>query len=138
MIFIFYSINKFTAIFFIFLDNISETGISRTKQIINLLKVHRNELLYELEPTAIVSALSKSKAFQKRSLHFEYISALASCNTKLNDILSMVEVGSTDVVEGFVAALKDLGYRDIVDLIDPPDVHAKAGNYFFLSLTIAL
>lgn len=114
------------------MDNISETGISRTKQIINLLKVHRNELLYELEPTAIVSALSKSKAFQKRSLHS--ISALASCNTKLNDILSMVEVGSTDVVEGFVATLKDLGYRDIVDLIDPPDVHAKAGNYFFYRL----
>lgn len=98
-------------------------------QIINLLKVHRNELLYELEPTAIISALSRSKAFPKRSL--DSIGALPGCNTKINDLLSMVEFGSTDVVESFVATLKDLGYRDIVDLINPPDVHTKAGNYFF-------
>lgn len=41
----------------------------------------------------------------------------------------MVEDGSTDVVESFVAALKDLGYWDIVALIDPPDVHRRAGKY---------
>lgn len=43
----------------------------------------------------------------------------------------MVKDGSTDLVESFVAALKDLGYRDIVELIDPTDVHTKAGKYCF-------
>lgn len=80
-----------------------------------------------MEPTQIISALSKSKDFQKRALHS--ICASRSCNKKINDILSMVEDGSTDVVESFVAALKDLGYWDIVALIDPPDVHRRAGKY---------
>lgn len=111
------------------MDNISEREISRTMQIINLLKVHRNELIYELEPTSIISALSRSEAFQKRPLHS--IGAIASCNAKIFDILAMVEDGSTDVVECFLATLKDLGYMDIVDLIEPPDVHGKAGIFVF-------
>lgn len=45
----------------------------------------------------------------------------------------MVKDGRTHLVESFVAALKDLGYtcRDIVELIDPTDVHTKAGKYCF-------
>lgn len=118
---------------------ISESGVSRTTQIKNLIRAHRNELLFELEPVAIISALSRSKTFQKRSL--SSICASSSCNKRINDILSLVECGNTDAVESFVAVLKDLGYRDIVDLIDPPSFHTKAGNSisympFFCSNTI--
>lgn len=41
----------------------------------------------------------------------------------------MVENGSTAIVEAFVAALRDLGYCDIVELIDPLDIHPTAGKY---------
>ncbi|XP_065942164.1 uncharacterized protein [Magallana gigas] len=99
-----------------------KSGISRTIQIKDLLRVHRNKLQFELEPTQVISALSKSKAIQKGSIHC----ASSSCTEKINGILSMVKDGSTDLVESFVAALKDLGYRDIVELIDPTDVHTKA------------
>lgn len=101
--------------------------MSRTLQIKDLLRVHRNELQFELEPTQVISALSKSKAIQKGSLQC----ASSSCTEKINDILSMVKDGSSDLVESFVEALKDLGYRDIVELIDPTDVHTKAGKYCF-------
>lgn len=116
--------------------NISESAISRTTQIKKLLRIHRNELLFELEPKAIISALSKSKVFEESLL--QSICASGSCSKRIIDLLSLVEDGSTDVVESFVAALKDLGYKSIVELIDPPDVHTKAGNLISLSVGIAL
>lgn len=125
--FSYFNINFKLCVLFIVLYNFSESGISRTIQIKDLLRVHRNKLQFELEPMQVISALSKSKAIQKGSLHC----ASSSCTEKINGILSMVKDGSTDLVESFVAALKDLGYRDIVELIDPTDVHTKAGKYCF-------
>lgn len=92
--------------------------------------------MIELEPMAIISALSKSKAFQQHSL--SSVCASGSCNKRINDILSLVEAGNTDVVESFVAALKNLGYRDIVDLIDPPSFNTTAGNFISYLLSFAL
>lgn len=85
---------------------------------------------------AIISALSKSKAFPERTL--TSVCASGSCNKRINDILALVETGNTDVVESFVTALKNLGYGDIVDLIDPPRSHTKAGNFTFCLFSFAL
>lgn len=111
--------------------NFADSEISRTTQIKNRLRVHRNKLQFELEPTPIISTLSKSKAFRKRSL--DPVCASKSCIEKLNGVLSTIEAGSTEVVESFMAALKDIGYRDILDLLDPPEVHTKAGNNAFIA-----
>lgn len=85
---------------------------------------------------AIISALSKSNAFNESSL--ASVCASGSCNKRINDILALVETGNTDVVDSFVTTLKNLGYRDIVDLIDPPDFHTEAGNFTSYSLSFAL
>lgn len=46
----------------------------------------------------------------------------------MDSILSLVMDGSPDDVNGFATALKDLAYFDILELIDPPYIHIKAGS----------
>lgn len=46
----------------------------------------------------------------------------------MEKLLSLVEKGGSQDVEKFVKVLNDLGYSHIVQLIDPPDIHNKAGK----------
>lgn len=90
------------------------------------LKAHRNVLVSELEPRAIAHVLSKSKAFAKSAI--DSVLNAESCNDRVENLLSLVEDGDSEVVKEFVTALKDLGYSSIVELIDPPDIHNRAGE----------
>lgn len=85
---------------------------------------------------AIISALSKSKIIPERT--FTSVCPSGSRTKRINDILALVETGYAGVVESFVTALKSLGYTDIVDLIDPPRFHTKAGNFTFCLFSFAL
>lgn len=99
---------------------------SRTTQIKHRVKAHRNALICELEPKPIVSVLSKSNAFLesvKNSI------GKRNWEKEVEKLLYMVEIGSAAFVAEFVAALRDLGYCDIVELIDPFDIHHTAGKY---------
>lgn len=78
----------------------------------------------ELEPTAIIFALSN---ILLESLS-DSIPVGCGSSEKVEHILSLVENGSTDVVTKFVTVLNDLGYEDIVNLIDQKDIKVKAGK----------
>lgn len=91
------------------------------------IKVYRSRLLSELDPRALVSALSKYKAFSVSDLK----SISVGNRKRVKHILSIVENGSDDVAMEFVAALNDLGYCDIVKLIDPSDIRYKTGKIVF-------
>lgn len=101
------------------------------------LKAHRNVLVSELEPRAIAHVLSKSKAFPESAI--DSVLNADSCNKRVEILLSLVEDGGSEVVEEFVTALKDLGYSSIVELIDPPDIHNRAGKcleYLYLHVLL--
>lgn len=108
---------------------ILDTTISRTTLIKHRVKAHRNVLISEIEPTDFVSVLLKSKSFQLTGKNSFFVDNC--CKEQVFEtILSLVENERSDqFVEDFVTALKDLGYCDIVELIDPPDIHSKAGKY---------
>jgi hypothetical protein len=89
------------------------------------IKAQRNMLISELEPKAIASVLSKSNHLPESAI--DSIKTPPSCHKRTDNLLTLIEDGDTKVVEDFIAALKDLGYNDIVELIDPSDVHSRAG-----------
>lgn len=78
----------------------------------------------ELEPTAIISALSK---FLLKS-EVDSIPAGCGSSERVERMLSLVENGSTDVVKKCVTVLKDLGYEDILNLVYPKNIKVKAGK----------
>lgn len=96
------------------------------------IRIHKEKLLDELEPAAIVSALSKTNAFSKGEL--DRVRNARSCNTRIHILLTLVEEGSPDCVEGFLTTLKKLGYSEIVNLIDPESVDKKAGKFILNSV----
>lgn len=92
------------------------------------MKIHSNVLVSELEPRALASLLSKSTNLPDNIMLS--VNNARSCKERVEQILSLVEAGNAGVVEDFMNALKDLEYFDIVELIDPCDIHSKAGNCF--------
>lgn len=105
------------------------TKTSRTTLIKHRVKVHRNTLIHELEPTAIVSVLSKSKALTESDISSIFCVENRNCKKEVKKLLLMVEKGSAEFVEEFVATLKGFGYCDIVELIDPSGFPSSAGKY---------
>lgn len=82
-----------------------------------------------MDPRALVSALAKCKAFTASDLE-----SIPLCSReRVQRILSIVENGSDDVATEFLTALNDLGYCDIVKLIDPSDIQSKAGKFILFS-----
>lgn len=104
--------------------------ISRTALIKHRMKVNKNVLVSELEPMALIYILKDSKAFDK--LAIESVVKVDNNDERVETLLSLVENGNSEVVEEFLTALKDLDYCHIVELIDPAEIHSKAGkcNYY--------
>lgn len=100
--------------------------ISRTTLIKHRMKANKNVLVSEIKSTALVSVLRDSKAFDK--LAIEFVDKVTNNDERVKMLLSLVENGNADVVEEFLSALKDLNYCHIVELIDPADIHTKAGK----------
>lgn len=90
------------------------------------VKVDRHALLSKLDPLDILAALSKSKSFPQSVI--DSIRKAPSCDERVNIISTFVENGSPEVVNEFCNALKNLGFCDTVELIDPFDDHIKAGK----------
>lgn len=102
--------------------------MSKTAMIIERVKAYRHVLVTQLEPTALASLLSKSKSFSESIK--DTVNDADSCYERVERILLLVEKGNHDIVEEFVTALNDLGYSEIVKLINPSDVHNKAGKFY--------
>lgn len=90
------------------------------------MKTYRSDLLHELEPKALASLLSKSGIFTENVI--ELVQNAHGCSGRVEKLLSLVEKGGSQDVEKFVKVLNDLGYSHIVQLIEPPDNHNKAGK----------
>lgn len=100
---------------------------SRTTLIKQRIKANKNVIVSELKSTSLVSDLRDSKAFEKNAI--EYIDKVDNNDEKVKMLLSLIENGNSEVVEEFLTALRDLKNVRIVDLIDPPEIHRKAGMY---------
>lgn len=108
---------------------------SRTTLIKHRIKANKNVLVSELESTSLVSVLRHSKAFDKNAI--EYSEKVDNNDERVKMLLSLVENGNSEVVEEFLTALKDLDYFHIVELIDPPEIHRKAGKFkYYLYLCL--
>lgn len=81
-----------------------------------------------MEPSALAFALSKS--FPKCA--FDSVDHADSCRRRVERLLALVEKGEPDLVREFVTVLKKFGYHEIVDLLEPPDIHQKASAYILL------
>lgn len=90
------------------------------------LQAHREMLISELEPRLLTSILSKSKAFPQKTI--ENINDAPSCFERTQILLSYIEKGESKVLDDFLSALRDAGYHNIVELIEPTDLHKKAGK----------
>lgn len=102
----------------------SDETISKATLIKKRIIVYRNALLYELDPTVLLFALSKYKAFPK-----EFLESLPiGCFERIERILAFVENGSDEVAKEFVRALNDLDYNAMAEMIDPSDAKSKAEN----------
>ncbi|XP_078324280.1 uncharacterized protein LOC111123198 isoform X2 [Crassostrea virginica] len=102
----------------------SDSKTTKAALIQKLIKAHRNTLVSELEPRALTSSLSE--AFPKDVI--DRINSIPSSRQKIDQLLCAIEDGEATVVEKFVSALQDLGYCDIVELIDPTNLHSRAEN----------
>lgn len=94
------------------------------------MKIHSDVLVSELEPRALASLLTNSSNLPDNINIVHSVNNARSCKERVEEILSLVEAGNAGVVEDFMTALKNLEYFDIVELIDPSDIHRKAGNCF--------
>lgn len=101
------------------------------EQIKHRLKAYRNKLISDVEPSALASALSKS--FPKSE--FDSVDKGGSCPRRVERLLSLVEKGEPNVVKGFVTVLKNFGYHDIVQLLDPPEICQTASMYILVLKT---
>lgn len=82
----------------------------------------QEKLISDVEPTVLASVLSKH--FPK--IDFDSVDHADSCPRRVERILSLVEEGEPDLVKEFLTILKNFGYHDIVELLDPLDVHHTA------------
>lgn len=91
------------------------------------IKVYRSRFLFELDFRVLVFVLLKYKVFFVSDLKLIFV---GNCK-RVKYILLIVENGSDDVVMEFVVVLNDLGYCDIVKLIDLSDIWYKIGKIVF-------
>lgn len=105
---------------------IVDTGSLNATLIKKRVKINEKTLFEELEPAAIVSALSKTNVYPKTAL--DRVREPRSCFKQFQRLLAMVEEGSPESVDGFVTVLSDLGYSEIVKLITAPDLENKSGE----------
>lgn len=99
----------------------------RASQIKQLLRIYKKNLLDGLEPAAIISELKKTNVSLKVEL--DSVCGARSCTERIHLLLTTVEEGSPDLVKDFVNALTELGYSEIVHLIDPKSAHNKASEF---------
>lgn len=92
------------------------------EQIKSRLKAYKKKLISDVEPTVLASVLSKH--FPKIDL--DSVDHADSCPRRVERLLSLVEEGEPDLVKEFLTILKNFGYHDIVELLDPLDVHHTA------------
>ncbi|XP_061164251.1 uncharacterized protein LOC133173280 [Saccostrea echinata] len=104
----------------------AKPDISKAKLIKERINVHRNELISELEPKALTSALSKSNCFEQSML--DAIEKAPTSHERTEKLLSLIENGDSKTLEAFISALKNIGYSEIVELIDPAEIHSRAEN----------
>lgn len=102
----------------------SDYTISNETQIKNRVKVHRNDLVSELDPGILLVALTKCASFPKSVLD---ALPTGSCK-RVEAILAFVVDGNDDVVNEFVRVLHDLGYDNMLWLIYPSIAKSKAEN----------
>lgn len=96
------------------------------------LKANRNQLISGVEPKALDSLLLKY--FPKSdSDSFDHGD---SCSRRIESLLSLVEEGEPDLVNEFLTVLKNFGYHDIVELLDPLDVHHTASMCILVLYTV--
>ena len=69
----------------------------------------------------LTSILSKYKALPQSTI--DKIKNAPSCFERIQILLSYIEKGESQVFKDFLSALKDAGYHDIVELIEPKDLH---------------
>lgn len=102
------------------------TETRNAEQIKHRLKAYRNKLVSYIEPSALASVLSKSfpKSFPKSD--FGSVDKAGSCPRRVERLLSLIEKGEPDLVKEFVTVLKNFGYHEILELIDPPDIRQTA------------
>lgn len=103
-------------------------GMSKTKLIQNRVTNYRDEFVNKLEQKRIkvlLTRLSQIDFFHNQGLFEEK----SNCYERFKRLLSLFENGSSDEVNLFVTVLKDLGYYDILELIEPTYVHLKAGKF---------
>lgn len=98
------------------------TETRNAEQIKHRLKAYRNKLVSYIEPSALASVLSKS--FPKSD--FGSVDKAGSCPRRVERLLSLIEKGEPDLVKEFVTVLKNFGYHEILELIDPPDIRQTA------------
>lgn len=101
----------------------TETG--NAEQIKQRIKAYRNKLVSDLEPSALASVLSKS--FPKSD--FGSVDQAGSCPRRVERLLSLIEKGEPDLVKEFLTVLKNFGYHEILELIDPPDTRQTASMH---------
>lgn len=89
--------------------------------------MHRNDFVSELEPTALASVLSKSLNLPEGTID-SALNDRTSCCKRVESLLFAFENGNYLAVNDFLTALQDLGYYNIVELVNPPHIHGKAGN----------
>lgn len=89
------------------------------------LKAYRNKVVSDIEPSALASVLSKS--FPKSD--FGSVDQAKSCQRRVERLLSLIEKGEPDLVKEFLTVLKNFGYHEILELIDPPDTRRTAGMH---------
>lgn len=91
------------------------------------MQAHRNDFVSELEPTALASVLSKSLNIPEDIIG-PALNDRTSCCKRVESLMSAFANGNYLVVNDFLAALQDLGYCNIVELVNSPHIHGKAGN----------
>lgn len=99
---------------------------SKTDLMKKQIEAHRNILLSELEPEALLPALAKSTVFSQEAI--DEMRLASTCSQKIDKLLTFVEKGDSAVVDEFVSVLRNVGFVEIVELLDPSDLHSKAGE----------
>ena len=98
---------------------------SVTSQIKEHIKTCRKMLISKLEPLKLASFLSSSVYFSQSEI--DRINACPTRSGRVIQLLSFIEDGNLELVENFVSALTNAGFKDLVKLLDPVLFHSKAG-----------
>lgn len=105
---------------------ISGKGTTKADVIKKLITIHKNKLVSDLTPEMIL-VLRKNPAFK----HYVFDERRTARQEK-ERLLSFVNQGDLPVVEAFVTNLQEQRFGELVELIDPSDLHSKAGKMLLL------